>query len=319
MRIGQNPAKFIKSVVQPQRITVAVVTYIPFLSGYYAQSLDVLKVCLNSIWENTVLPYDLMVFDNGSCPEVRNYLSEARDRSRIQYLVLSEKNIGKGGAWNFIFGAAPGEYIAYADSDVYFYPGWLAPQIGILEIFPDTGMVTGMPMWTPSEFSTATVQWAEANPDVQLERGKFLAWEDYWRHARSLGADEVKARAHFDASDDIVVIRDGKRYFVGAAHFQFVARKSALQSVIPIPSQRPMGQVRLLDIALNEHGYLRFSTPEWWVRHIGNTPGTEFTASGTEPAIKSARCGSRGIWGIKPIRGLVNWLYRRTFEILYRG
>jgi len=318
MRIGQNPAKFIKSVVQPQQVTVAVVTYIPILSGYYAQSLDVLKVCLNSIWENTVLPYDLMVFDNGSCPEVRNYLSEARDRGQIQYLVLSEKNIGKGGAWNFIFGAAPGEYIAYADSDVYFYPGWLAPQIEILEIFPDTGMVTGMPMWTPSEFSTATVQWSEANPDVQLERGKFLAWEDYWHHARSLGADEVKARAHFDASEDIVVIYDGKRYFVGAAHFQFVARKRALQSVLPIPSQRPMGQVRLLDIALNEHGYLRFSTPEWWVQHMGNTLGAEFTSSGTEPAIKFARRGSRGIWGIKPIRGLVNWLYRRTFEILYR-
>ncbi|MBU0510086.1 MAG: glycosyltransferase, partial [Chloroflexi bacterium] len=257
MRIGQNPAKSIKHVVQPQQVTVAVVTYIPFLSGYYAQSLDVLKVCLNSIWEHTDLPYDLMVFDNGSCPEVRDYLCEARDRGRIQYLVLSEKNIGKGGAWNFIFGAAPGEYIAYADSDVYFYPGWLAPQLEVLETFPETGMVTGMPMWTPSEFSTATVRWAEANPEVQLERGKFLAWEDYWRHARSLGADETKARTHFDTCEDIVVIRDGKRYFVGAAHFQFVARKSALQSVLPIPSQRPMGQVRLLDIALNEAGYLR--------------------------------------------------------------
>ncbi|MBU0511984.1 MAG: hypothetical protein KJ638_09850, partial [Chloroflexi bacterium] len=108
------------------------------------------------------------------------------------------------------------------------------------------------------------------------------------------------------------------RYFVGAAHFQFVARKSALQSVLPIPSQRPMGQVRLLDIALNEAGYLRFATPKWWVRHIGNTLGAEFASSGTEPVIRSARRGSRGIWGIKFVRGLVNWLYHRTFEILYR-
>ena len=36
MRIGQNPAKFVKTVAQPERITVAVLNYIPLLSGYYA-------------------------------------------------------------------------------------------------------------------------------------------------------------------------------------------------------------------------------------------------------------------------------------------
>ena len=46
MRKGQNPAKFVKQVAQPQRITVAVLNYIPFLSGFYAQTLDVLKTCL---------------------------------------------------------------------------------------------------------------------------------------------------------------------------------------------------------------------------------------------------------------------------------
>ena len=43
MRIGQNPARFVEKVAQPAEITVAVVSCIPFLSGYYEQSLDVLK------------------------------------------------------------------------------------------------------------------------------------------------------------------------------------------------------------------------------------------------------------------------------------
>ena len=99
MRLGQNPAKTIEHAKQPQAITAAVITYIPFLSGYYAQSLDVLKICLESLLTNSDLPFDLMVFDNGSCDEVVKYLTELQHEQEIQYLVLSDQNIGKVGAW----------------------------------------------------------------------------------------------------------------------------------------------------------------------------------------------------------------------------
>ena len=36
MRVGQNPAKYVKEVAKPARVTVAVLNYIPFLSGFYA-------------------------------------------------------------------------------------------------------------------------------------------------------------------------------------------------------------------------------------------------------------------------------------------
>ena len=125
MRKGQNPAKFINRVAKPERITVAVLNYIPFLSGFYAQTLDVLKTCLGSIWAHTDLHYDLLVFDNGSCQEAVDFLLNAQDEGKIQYLILAEKNQGKGGAWNIILNAAPGEIIAYTDNDSYFYPVWL--------------------------------------------------------------------------------------------------------------------------------------------------------------------------------------------------
>ena len=102
MRLGQNPAKSVKEVAKPQKITVAVLNFIPFLSGYYAEMLDVLKANLGSIWDTADLPYDLLVFDNGSCPEVCSYLLEQKEAGKIQYLILSEKNLGKGGAWNIM-------------------------------------------------------------------------------------------------------------------------------------------------------------------------------------------------------------------------
>ena len=123
MRIGQNPAKSSKTVAKPERITVAVLNYIPSLSGYYAEMLDVLKASLNSLRETADLPFDLLVFDNGSCEEVLQYLADEKQAGRIQFLMLSEKNLGKGGAWNIMLAGAPGEIIAYADNDVLYLSG----------------------------------------------------------------------------------------------------------------------------------------------------------------------------------------------------
>jgi glycosyltransferase involved in cell wall biosynthesis len=317
MRIGQNPAKFIDQVAQPQKVTVALVVYLPFLEGYYAEGLDILKVCLESIWQNTNQPYDLLVFDNASCAEVRGYLTEQQRQGRIQFLVLSDKNIGKGGAWNFIFQAAPGEFIAYADSDVYFYPGWLSAQLALFEIFPRLGMVTGAPLRVPEEFSTSTVAWAQDQPGVELQRGMLISWEDYWKHAHSLGIEtEDEGRKLYQANQDVCLVHQGVRYFVGAAHYQFVARKQVIQELLPLPSDRPMGQMRLLDIAINQRGYLRLSTPDWWVEHLGNTLAAQNPA-GKVP-LKQPAQNMSGIAHWKPVRKALMTIYKKLFEILYR-
>jgi len=345
MRIGQNPAKFVETVPQPARVTVAIITYIPFLEGYYRESLDVLKACLGSLWSNTRLPYDLMVFDQASCGPVRDFLREKHAEGRIQYLTFSDKNVGKAAGWNYVFAAAPGEIVAYADADIYFEPGWLTALVKVLDAYPEAGMVTGIPMWSPSRHSTATFEWAKSTKGVTLKEGKLLPWEDYWRHARSLGQDEATARANFDGQVDLMVIDNrtpdtaprssppvprpqgspalddsapgtlhAARFYIGAGHFQFVARKSVLQEVLPIPADRPMGQVRRLDDAINARGYLRLSTPEWWVLHMGNTltvTGKSAPAHATAPEASGKRL--RG-----PARRFIQWLYHKTFEILYK-
>jgi glycosyltransferase involved in cell wall biosynthesis len=334
MRIGQNPAKFIDHVAQPQKITVALITYIPFLEAYYSEGLDILKTCLESIWQNTNIPYDLLVFDNNSCPEVRNYLTEKQRQDKIQLLTLSDKNIGKGGAWNYIFGAAPGEYIAYADSDVYFYPGWISNLVPLFELFPNLGMVTGAPLRVPEEFSTSSVEWAISNPLVQLERGRLLAWEDFWKHVQSLGIEsEAEARTRFEAKQDVCLVYKGVRYFIGASHFQFMARKAVLQSLLPLPSDRPMGQMRALDIAINQRGYLRISTPDWWVQHMGNTlqgftpktmsenAATLIMGSNTKDRAEKVNLVGKSspFWSWKPTRKVVLWFYNKAFNLLYRN
>src|SRR5512140_3638113 len=190
MRKGQNPAKFVKDVARPERITVALLNYITFLSGFYAETLDVLKACLQSMRKDAGLPFDLMVFDNGSCAEARDFLVSEKDAGRIQYLILSEKNVGKGGAWNVMLPGAPGEIIAYTDSDVLFSPGWLKRSVEILETFPIVGMVTARPFRTPPEFYSRTVAWAENNAEAQAQQEQFIPWETFLEFNLSLGQTE---------------------------------------------------------------------------------------------------------------------------------
>ncbi|HAF62877.1 MAG TPA: hypothetical protein DCK95_11215 [Anaerolineaceae bacterium] len=270
MRVGQNPAKKLKTLPQPQRVTVAVLNYIPNQEGYFSESFAVLQLCLGSILENTEHPFDLMVFDNGSCPEVKQYLLEMQASGNIQYLIFSEKNVGKGGAWEFIFNAAPGEIIAYSDNDAFFKNGWLTESLKILETYPNVGMVTARPLRTIPELSTGTIAWAEKNPDVKLEVGDFISYEDYYEFSSTLGYSEEKLKHEYENKIDTRLTYQHIEAFVGANHFQFTGWKRTFQQCLPFDMEKPLGQVRQLDERLNDAGYLRLMINKPLIQNMSN-------------------------------------------------
>jgi len=316
-RKGVNPAKFVNTLNKPERITVAVLNYIPHLSGFFANMLDVLKECLSSLHENTDLPFDLMLFDNGSCPEARQFLIDLFNQGKITNLVLSEKNLGKGGAWNFIFNAAMGEILAYSDNDVYFYPGWLSKSLQLLESFPNVGMVTSRPFPTRPELYSSTLAWASQTSGVIVEKGQLIPWEVMKAFDMSRGLSEEQARQEYATSENVRISYQGLASIAGASHWQFLAYKAPLQHCLPFNMDTPIGQVIALDEQLNSAGYLRLMTCEALTQNMSNRLDWIHTPPSSSATKVQPANFSKKVLNYPPIKRILLAIYDRIFRTYF--
>ena len=92
MRIGHNPLRASTVDELPTRI-MSVITHLPNRQGYHQHRLDVIKACLESMrFGAPGIP--VMVWDNGSCAELTDWL---REEYKPETLILSP-NIGKSNA-----------------------------------------------------------------------------------------------------------------------------------------------------------------------------------------------------------------------------
>jgi glycosyltransferase involved in cell wall biosynthesis len=314
MRKGQNPAKILNTVARPERVTAAVLNHVPFLEGFYSDMLKVVQVSLTSLRENAGMPFDLLVFDNGSCKEARDFLVGEFEKGNIQILILSDKNLGKGGAWNVMLQASPGEIIAYADNDVVYSRNWLKESVRVLETYPRAGMVTSRPFHTKPELYQSVVKWAQATSEAKLERGLFV--DPQWNREFLLSVERSEEEIQKDLKvEDVKVTYKGITTYAGASHWQFLSWKSVLQEFLPIDLSKPLGQVLRLDEAMDQNGYLRLMTDKPYSMNLSNSvqlPQTE-TANETSKKISFGR----KLINLPIIRGPLMRVYNAIFKLYY--
>ncbi len=328
-RIGMNPARNRVSDYRPARVTIAVLIYLPHLTGYFENRLDVVRLSLESLFFNTYEPYDLLVFDNASCEEVKLLLHRLHAEGKIRYLLSSSENIGKLGALRLIAGAAPGELIAYSDDDTFFYPGWLEAHIDIYDHFPGVGMVSGSPERTLFDHGIqSNIDRGLLDPDFKLHYGQRIPmeWEQEW--ASALGKDMETYLKMVASLDDIQLEYRGKSAFATACHNQFLIPKSVLLEHLRGEwSGYLMGGLNEVDEAINASGYLRLTTLDRTTKLIGNVVSPDLASEARQYGIrigtrywKRAEDSKLGLLQRIARQGIIRWLlqglYNRLFWVL---
>ena len=326
-RIGMNPSRGVTLDFEPARTTVAVLVYAPHEAGYFENRMDVTKLTLQSILANTKEPFDLLVFDNGSSPEMVIYLQELYGNGSIDYLLLSECNIGKLNALNMIFNIAPGEIIAYCDDDIFHLPGWLGKHLEIIDTFPNVGAVTGFYVRQRVGMSSESTLAFADQQDIETERGLLMPskWEE--EYLINSGRTWERYESEVAGLEDVIVKYKGLEAWVSAHHFQLVSPKNVLQEVVSemLPggwTDRVMGRMVEMDDLMDAKGYLRFCTREQTVRLMGNVISEEVAElaekSGLSVQAPETNEKSQGLmqrlaqikWIRYTMQGIVNRLYR---------
>ncbi|MFA6320849.1 MAG: glycosyltransferase [Candidatus Omnitrophota bacterium] len=100
------------------------------------------KLAVDFILKNSPpTPFELVVIDNGSRPEVKDYFDSMRDKADISY-IRNDKNVGPINAINQGIKASKYDYMAVIHTDVVVLdPGWLEKIISVMKSDPKIGIV----------------------------------------------------------------------------------------------------------------------------------------------------------------------------------
>ena len=121
--------------------------------------LPVTRECIDSILNCTDYPYRLILIDNGSDPDTRDYLRSLEGiKDPGVVLIRNENNLGFVKAVNQGIKASRGQYICLMNNDTVAAKGWLSELVRILETDRDTGMVNPS---SNTSGNAATIPFAE--------------------------------------------------------------------------------------------------------------------------------------------------------------
>lgn len=340
MRVGKNPFKHKTGKFTPAKVGIVSLTYIPFLSGYYEYSLEVLKIHLESLQLTKTEECNLLVFDNGSCQEVTDFLQAEQLRGAIDWLVLSNHNMSKAGAINWAFSVLENDYLAYTDSDILFRPGWVEESLAIFSQFDRAGIVAVQPPFfdlLKEEFLSLENLRADERYQVE-EMLPDMRWVE--EYCRGIGISPEK-RKHYETTPLYrVKARSGEgEAWIGATHAQFMVSREVGRAILPLPvSGRLMpADAKEINRKPEALGYWQLSTIDSYFYHIGNTLNDlvleeiaalrkEATPSRVGKQSQTADAAARGAKGVifRVMKWMVNkvpgvrGLFSRVYGFLFR-
>lgn len=143
-----------------------------------------LERSLESLFETTSYPYQLVVMDDASDAETQEYVFSLVKAGKVSSALFNTgHNMGLGTAIRRGFMISRGEYLAKLDSDLLYSAGWLDRAVRLLEDYPKIGCLGLFKYWhKPCHFDDMLVADCDDYYEVQDFVGSaiLLRRQVYW-------------------------------------------------------------------------------------------------------------------------------------------
>ncbi|MCL9805106.1 glycosyltransferase family 2 protein [Flavobacterium amniphilum] len=269
MRIGFNPNKDKELPSSEYFHQVIIPVYIPNQEGYFKDSLQVLKYCLESLFKTSHSKTYFTVVNNGSCTVVSEYLDGLYRQGRLQELIHTT-GIGK---LNAILKGLTGhqfELITITDADVLFQNDWQNATYEVFEAFPEAGVVSPSPNPKMLRYYTANVI-AKTLFSGKVSFSKVEDKEALKSFAQSIGNDKLYKGIHLNKN--LTIFKNGIRALIGAGHFVATYNGVCFENLKQRYSKFSLGgdsEELILDKPATDLGLWRLSTSKNYAFHMGN-------------------------------------------------
>jgi hypothetical protein len=272
MRIGMSDTKNVTVAPDARRHRVILPVYVPRLTGYFKDSLEILSLCLDSLRATSRGRVTVTLIANQCAPEVLEHLARYFREGWIDQVVVNHENRGRIDGVVSIARGSHEPLLTFADADVMFDRGWLDAVESLFFAFPECGMASVVPHpGTAWHHTTATVIGGLANRELGFD--KVVSDEDIDRFGRSIGVPQwIKPEQR---AQQLIVRRDGLTACVGCPHFLFTVRKEVMDYIPREPCLRPLGAGSdeiWYDRPPDVGGFWRLATPKAYAHHLGNVP-----------------------------------------------
>jgi hypothetical protein len=267
MRIGFNPYKD-----QPQEASeyihqIIIPVFIPCHEGYFANSLQIFKLCLKSLFATIHSKTFITIVNNGSDAIVVDYLDSLFQDRKIHELIHTA-NIGK---LNAILKGLAGnniELVTIADSDVLFLSNWQQETDKIFKTIPRAGVVGIVPQYRTFMTRCENILWDKwydknlkflpvKNPEALLLFYKSVGWEDCIPAYQKLGLGYETP--------------NGLKVYLGSGHFVATYKKDMFDEMITYIGFKMGGLSEdYLDQCPLKKDYWRLTTYDNFAYHMGN-------------------------------------------------
>jgi len=298
MRQGMNPQKEEQKLKLVSNHRIIIVVYIPEEVGFYKNSFEVFKLCLESLIHSVTLTARISIVNNGSNNEVTTYLNQSFKIGEIDTLISHRSNIGKIDA---LIGAARGSrepLITLTDSDILFKSGWQEKVEEIFNNFKNVGSVSPIPVRNAEFYATSSTL-----KQVWLRRLNFKYtaipenFDDFNKYLKSINwPKETDKNLKWP-----VVDKQGCKAIIGSGHQVLTVNRRILFDSVPFdPSFILVGnnsEYRYVDEPIDKSGRLRLSTYHNYAYHMGNK---------VEPWMKSIDKEKKAVNNINPIIKIQN-------------